>query len=195
VDVKCTIIQKIYISIFISALLAFSACTFKETKDAARVNDLSIESTYSSLQAKVFTPKCVSCHSGPSAPHGVLFNSYNAIVHNGMFPPLVVPGNPESSSLYHAIANGSMPKGQAPLSPKVLDAIYNWIKNGAKETEEPTNPTPSPTPPPSDCSPGEPGCDEHSGDNNGGAGNSSKNEPCDRSAKLNEPGIQLCIKQ
>jgi hypothetical protein len=150
-------IQKIGMAIFLGGITALSACSFKETKNST-VSDLSIDATYSSMQAKVFTPKCVSCHSGSAAPHGIVLNSYASIVHNGMFPPLVVPGNPETSSLYQAVADGSMPKNQAPLSPKALAALYVWIKSGAPETEGPINPTPTPSPTPPDCQPNEPGC-------------------------------------
>ena len=137
-----------------------SSCSFKEMKDVpAATTD--VQPTYKSLQANVFAPKCTSCHSGSGAPHGIVCSTYNNLLHNGMFPPLIIPGNPDASSLYQIVASGSMPKDQASLSQKSLSALYTWIKNGAKETEDApgTTPTPSPTPDPN-CTPGEPGCNE-----------------------------------
>lgn len=155
-------IQKLGFALLLSSAFIYSACSYKEMKDVP-ANDAFAEPTYASLQKKVFKPKCVSCHSGAGAPHGVTCTSYDALLHNGMFPPLVVPGNPEASSLYQVVANGTMPKGQASLSANQLSAIYTWIKNGAKETDAPTSPTPSPTPHEPGCSPGEPGCDDQAG--------------------------------
>ena len=44
---------------------------------------------------------------------------------------LIIPGEPESSSLYYVVAQGIMPKGSPPLSAGEVQAIYQWIKNGA----------------------------------------------------------------
>lgn len=105
-----------------------------------------------------------------------------------VFPPLVLPGNPEGSGLYTTVAGGRMPKDNPALSKMEIDAIYTWIKNGAKEFEDQPLPSPTPTPGEPGCEPGEPGCDD------GGPPGSdfSKNEPCDVSVLPNEPGIKNC---
>ena len=92
------------------------------------------------LDRAIFKPLWVDCHSGASAPHKIELNSYEKIMSGSVFPPLVVPGDPEGSSLYQSIANGSMPKNRRKLTNPERIALYNWIKNGA--LKEPGNKPP-----------------------------------------------------
>lgn len=166
-----------FIVFFVGGLFG---CTFKEYKNQDAPETLSVQSNFSSLQAKIFTKKCISCHSGPTAPHSVVCTSYDEMMSSKIFPPFIVPGNPEASSLYKVVRDGSMPKDSKPLSNYEIQAIYEWIKNGAKRFEEQPAPLPSSTPSGPGCEPGEPGCDEQS-------------EPCDIKSYLNEPGIKKCV--
>lgn len=151
--------------------LVVSSCL--EFKNEKQLSQADIQASFASLNRSLFVPKCLSCHSGPNSPHGVDVSSYNSIVNSPMFPPLIIPGNPEKSSLYQACASGVMPKGAPHLPDAYMQALYQWIKNGAKENEDDPNPTPSVTP-----SPTEPGSDY--------------NEPCDPSRVRNEPGYDEC---
>ena len=108
-----------------------------------------ISSTYKSIFEQILAPKCVECHSGSTAPHGIDLSSYKNIMENSLFPPLVVRYKPEVSSLYEAVESGQMPKGDEKLSDEELKAIYDWIKTGALEFEgEQPSPTPQPSEPP-----------------------------------------------
>lgn len=135
--------------------------------------------TYASIREKILVPKCIDCHSGPNSPHGLDLSSYSKVLDQSHFPPLVVPGKPEQSSLYSSVSSGKMPKNSASLSSEELDAISTWIKNGARENEDQPAPVPSPTPT------GEPGGDD-------GPGSPLSSEPCDPAGLRNEPGVKLC---
>ncbi len=93
--------------------------------------DLPLVASYESLNANVFAPKCLTCHEGAGAPHGVDLSSYESIVQSNLFPALVVPGDPENSSLYASVSEGRMPKGPAKLGRAEIEAIASWIRNGA----------------------------------------------------------------
>jgi len=100
-----------------------------------------------SIQDNVFTPICSVCHQGASAPEGLQLDaahSYNMLV--GMpsveQPNLlrVKPGDPDDSYMVHKIEGlpgidgGQMPLGETPLPQATIDAIRQWITNGAPNT-------------------------------------------------------------
>ncbi|HEY0354687.1 MAG TPA: hypothetical protein VGC29_00705 [Flavisolibacter sp.] len=72
-----------------------------------------------------------TCHGGPIAPK---LNTYAEIIKH------VIPGSPEGSKLFNLITTNNFQKAMPPvattkevsLSDKVI--LYNWIRNGAKET-------------------------------------------------------------
>jgi hypothetical protein len=111
--------------------------------------------------------------------------SYSSLMNSQMFPPLIIPGDPEHSSLYTTCLKGAMPKNDSRLSASALSALYTWIKNGAVENEETPIPHPSATPT------GEPGGDD-SVPNTPTQGGFSKNEPCDLNRLGVEPGLNAC---
>jgi hypothetical protein len=159
--------------------LVLPAClNFKNEKAAS--NQVPMQPTYASLRQNLFKAQCITCHNGPSSPHGIDLSSYQSILHGNVFPPLVIPGSPERSSLYKSCDTGQMPKNGSRLHDATMSALYQWIKNGAKETEDTRVGTPTPTPSPH----GEPG-DDH--DNP-----TSTKEPCDVTAQPNEPGVIKC---
>jgi len=97
-----------------------------------------------SIEDNVFTPICSKCHIGAGAPEGLQLDAahaYNAIV--GV-PSVeepnflrVHPGNPDESYLVLKIENamgiegGQMPLGENPLPQATMDAIRQWVTNGA----------------------------------------------------------------
>jgi mono/diheme cytochrome c family protein len=142
------------IALAVALLVALASCG-ENKNDSVSPNPpqpqpkVEILSNYKSIYESILGPKCVSCHSGASAPHGIDLSSYKNIMENALFPPLVVSGRPDASSLYSAVASGEMPKNGAKLSENELLAIYKWIELGAPEFEgSQPSPTPQPTEPP-----------------------------------------------
>ena len=100
--------------------------------------------TLTSIQALIFTPLCTQCHSGASAPLGLsleagLSRSLLVGVSSVEVPALlrVKAGDPESSYLIlkvegaSSIVGGRMPLGNPPLSVEQIEAIREWIAEGA----------------------------------------------------------------
>lgn len=97
-----------------------------------------------SIEDNVFTPICSKCHAGASAPEGLQLDAahaYNALVGVPSVeePSLlrVNPGNPDMSYMVlkiegaPGIEGGQMPLGETPLPQATIDAIRQWITNGA----------------------------------------------------------------
>jgi hypothetical protein len=97
-----------------------------------------------SIEDNVFTPICSKCHIGASAPEGLQLDAahaYNALVGvPSVEEPSflrVNPGNPDTSYMVlkiegaPGIEGGQMPLGETPLPQATIDAIRQWITNGA----------------------------------------------------------------
>ena len=97
-----------------------------------------------SIEDNVFTPICSKCHIGASAPEGLHLdaaNAYNDLVGvpSAEEPKFlrVDPGNPDLSYMVlkiegaPGIEGGQMPLGETPLPQATIDAIRQWIANGA----------------------------------------------------------------
>jgi hypothetical protein len=104
----------------------------------------------------VFTPICSPCHSGTSAPQGLMLDaahSYNLLVGvpSNEVPSLdrVKPGNPTESYIIVKLTNGAgivgnqMPLGEMPLPAATIAAISQWITNGAPPAAASTSATSS----------------------------------------------------
>lgn len=46
---------------------------------------------------------------------------------------VVVPGDPDKSTLYTLVKSGEMPYGSSPLPDGDVQKIYDWIKAGARD--------------------------------------------------------------
>jgi len=103
-----------------------------------------VTADFQSIQDNVFTPICSQCHIGASAPQGLQLDaahSYNLLVGvpSNEQPDLlrVKPGDPDDSYMVHkieglpGITGGQMPLGETPLPQATIDAIRQWITNGA----------------------------------------------------------------
>lgn len=103
-----------------------------------------ITADFQSIQDHVFTPICSKCHIGASAPEGLQLDaahSYNLLVGvpSAEQPSLlrVKPGDPDDSYMVRKIEGlpgidgGQMPLGETPLPQATIDAIRQWITNGA----------------------------------------------------------------
>jgi hypothetical protein len=97
-----------------------------------------------SIQDNVFTPICTRCHIGASAPEGLRLDaadSYSLLVGvpSAEVPSFlrVMPGYPDESYLVlklqgsAGIVGGQMPLGGPYLPQATIDAIRQWITDGA----------------------------------------------------------------
>jgi Ca2+-binding RTX toxin-like protein len=91
----------------------------------------------------IFTSRCIECHSGANAPHGLRLNegeSYGRLVNvqSREVTSLmrVEPGDPDNSYLVHKITGtqavgGRMPLNRTPLTDAQINLIRSWISEGA----------------------------------------------------------------
>ena len=103
-----------------------------------------LSADFDSLQANIFTPICSVCHSGASAPEGLILDaqhSYSLLVNMPSMEvpsiPRVDPGNPTNSYIIqklegHAAVGGQMPLGETPLPASTIAFIVQWITDGAQ---------------------------------------------------------------
>ena len=107
----------------------------------------SVQPTLASIQQNVFTPICAGCHTGPTSgvlPAGMDLSGANASLASLVgVASLEVPSvervmanDPDASYLVQKIegtaASGArMPFGGTPLPQSTIDAIRQWIANGA----------------------------------------------------------------
>jgi len=107
-----------------------------------------IQPTLQSIQDRVFTPICSGCHTGGGAqlPQSMDLTSVNASFANlvnrasvQVALNRVTPGNPDDSYLVRkleggpAIVGDRMPRFGTPLDQTTVDAIRQWITNGAAQ--------------------------------------------------------------
>jgi hypothetical protein len=111
---------------------------------------------FASIQANVFTPICSPCHSGASAPEGLMLDaahSYNLLVGipSVEVPSLnrVKPGDPANSYIVlkiqgsAGIVGGQMPLNETPLPQATINVIRQWITNGAPQAAATTSMAPA----------------------------------------------------
>lgn len=96
---------------------------------------------FARIQTAILQPKCVSCHSAASKADGIDLSSYSVLMASG----IVIPSKPEASDFYLSLKSGKMPKNGSKISEEELQLVFDWIRNGAGETdtETATGPTPS----------------------------------------------------
>jgi hypothetical protein len=110
-------------------------------------NGATLEPTFTSIQANVFTPICTACHAGSLPPEGLRLDaasSYGMLVGiaSVQVPSLqrVNPGNPNSSYLIQKLEGTAavgvrMPADQPPLPQSTINVIRQWITDGAMQSE------------------------------------------------------------
>lgn len=117
-----------------------------EHADPVGTNGDGPEATLSSIQTNIFDTRCAlsGCHAGPNAQQGMDLSAgaaHDNIVNvpSNEQPELdrVEPGQPNASYLIHkiegraSIVGQRMPLGREPLSQDEIDAIRDWIADGA----------------------------------------------------------------
>jgi hypothetical protein len=102
-----------------------------------------VTADFQSIQDNVFTPICSACHVGASAPQGLRLDAASSYallvgVPSSESPSLlrIKPGDPDNSYLVQKIEGlaalgARMPLGQAPLPQATIDAIRQWVSDGA----------------------------------------------------------------
>jgi len=112
-----------------------------------------IKPDLTSIQENVFTPICSSCHGGVSPAAGQdlssIENSIENLINVDSSNPefkRVLPGSPLASYLYLKITGDSkagarMPLGQPALPIETINAIKQWIEQGALVPEQANTPT------------------------------------------------------
>lgn len=87
------------------------------------------EATHATLLSVVFKPKCLICHQDFATEAGLLSKI-------GAFgDPIVVPGEPEKSSLYTEVRDGGMPMNGPKLAPADVELIRNYIESLSLKSE------------------------------------------------------------
>ena len=84
---------------------------------------------------------CGECHSNNgkgTLKSGFSIDSYSALMKGTKYGPVIVAGDPLSSTLYRLVsgktdASIQMPHGKEPLTTQELDKIQAWITQGAKD--------------------------------------------------------------
>ncbi len=107
----------------IALALGIQACSFEEVKDESIV----VAATFSSISTNVIQNKCISCHSSSNPKGGVDLSSHARTVATAG----VVSGSPSTSALYTQVQSGVMPQGASKLPDQHIQAINDWITNGA----------------------------------------------------------------
>ena len=88
----------------------------------------------------IFKGRCVSCHQpeGEGYEHsGLDLSTYEGLMKGTKFGPMVIPGDPDLSSMMRMLdwktaPQLRMPHGKKKLSICDRDAIRKWIREGAK---------------------------------------------------------------
>lgn len=86
----------------------------------------------------ILNSRCIFCH-GPNsivaggAPNGLMLDTYDNVIFGSNFLPVLVPGEPENSTIMRMLENGTMPAQGGPLPEDQIALIRNWIAQGAPD--------------------------------------------------------------
>ncbi len=85
--------------------------------------------------APLLVKRCLECHQERDPSGGVVLSHGAGVLAGGKNGPVVVPGAPDDSKLFHLISKGEMPPEEKGLSKKLSDdeiAVFrDWIARGA----------------------------------------------------------------
>ena len=83
----------------------------------------------------VLADNCVSCHGAEKPRGGLRLDSKTALLKGADTGPVVVAGDPDKSSLIHAVRQDGdykmPPPPRAQLPPEAVEALATWVKMGA----------------------------------------------------------------
>jgi hypothetical protein len=97
--------------------------------------------SYAEDIAPIFKGWCVSCHQPGGEgfkASGVDLRTYQSVMKGTKFGPVIIPGQPDTSSLIALIYGRTapqirMPYGHKPLPGCLRNNIWSWIFEGAKD--------------------------------------------------------------
>lgn len=122
--------------------LAFAcvACGPKEEQPAnntpATTPPATTAAGFASIQP-ILNENCVKCHGNVGPKGGIDLTTYAGMMKGGEDGPIVLAGNPDGSKIVMALKGAGgvkpMPMMAKPLTADKIDAIANWIRDGAKE--------------------------------------------------------------
>jgi hypothetical protein len=79
----------------------------------------------------IFQSRCVNCHGGQQTQRGLDLTQYSSVMAGSTNGAVVVPGNPDSSTLIQMVVQGKMPKRGPQLLPGQVQILTDWVKAGA----------------------------------------------------------------
>lgn len=82
----------------------------------------------------IFRSQCIDCHLGSNAPRDLELDSYQHVIRGSSNGPVVVPGAPDRSRIVEMVRFGFMPMGKPRLPQADVQAIIDWIAEGAPES-------------------------------------------------------------
>lgn len=142
--------KKVFTSVSIVILL--SACEAgsgvgldQNGNPSENIETIALADNFASIQANIFTPSCATsgCHSGTAPPEGLLLTEGNSLqniisISSGEVPALnrIKPNDADDSYLIRKVEGTAsvglqMPRNQPALSIEKIQAIRDWINNGA----------------------------------------------------------------
>ncbi len=98
--------------------------------------------SYTDTIAPILEANCKQCHmpgQEGTEKSGFSVDSYDAVMKGTKLGPVVVPGSAESSTLYRLVSGKAhpsikMPHGKRPLAKADIEAIKQWIDDGAVQS-------------------------------------------------------------
>ena len=126
------------VSVVVTALSVASLLTILRINDAhAQRSQIS----YSQDIVPIFKGWCISCHQPGGQGYkasGVDLRSYSGLMKGTKYGAVVIPGQPDSSTLIALVYGRTSPKirmpfGHKPLPTCLRDELWSWIFQGAKD--------------------------------------------------------------
>jgi uncharacterized membrane protein len=105
-----------------------------------RPKDLASADIYLDVVQPALEQRCLSCHNNSKRSGGLSVATYETLMKGGSKGPVITPGNPATSDLFHRVnlspANSDfMPKeGKTPLNKNEIAAIGWWIAQSAPKS-------------------------------------------------------------
>ncbi len=98
-------------------------------------------SSYSEDVAPIFRGWCVSCHQPGGEGYeksGLNLKTYQGLMKGTKFGPMVIAGHPDESNLMVLLSGRAspelqMPRNHKPLPQCLLQNVWRWIFQGAKD--------------------------------------------------------------
>jgi len=88
--------------------------------------------SFSHEVAPILARRCLSCHGSRVSKGRIDLETYAGIMRGGVNGEIVVPEDAESSTLYLAVEDETMPEDDTPLTEEEMAIIKTWIDLGAE---------------------------------------------------------------